>query len=34
MPIREAARQILLQQGRQLLEALRTQLPEPQGAPA
>jgi hypothetical protein len=32
MPDRETARQILLQQGRQLLEALRAQLPEPQEA--
>ena len=34
MPDRETARQILLQQGRQLLEALREQLPQPQEAPA
>lgn len=34
MPDREIARQILLQQGRQLLAALRAQFPEPQEAPA
>jgi DNA repair exonuclease SbcCD nuclease subunit len=33
-PDRDTARQIVIQQGRQLLEALRAQLPDPEEAPA